>query len=103
MASLIIIDCAYYYEIFVMFTPAITETRMHQNQSKYFSIEQLKRFLKKQIRLKADQGELFVSECLAKDFALHELDKLSEEFKKAGYKVKLKMIGKEKIFSVFWN
>jgi hypothetical protein len=44
-----------------------------------------------------------VSECLAKDFTLHELDKLSEEFKKAGYKVKLKMIGKEKIFSVFWN
>ncbi|MCX5468529.1 hypothetical protein [Acinetobacter nematophilus] len=86
-----------------MFTPAMNETKMHQNQSQYFSIEQLKRFLKRQIRLKADQGELFVSECLAKDFARHELEKLSDEFKKAGYKVKLKIIGEEKIFSVFWN
>jgi hypothetical protein len=86
-----------------MLNPAINQKKINPNQSQYFSIEQLKGFLKKQIRLKADQGELFVSECLAQDFAHSELYNLSEEFKKAGYKVKLKTTGNEKVFSVFWN
>ena len=84
-------------------TPVMNGTKINSNQSQYFSIEQLKKFLKKQIRLKADQGELFVSEHIADNFAQHDLYSLSEEFKQAGYKVKLKMTGDEKIFSVFWN
>jgi len=83
--------------------PKMSETNIDSNQAAYFSIEQLKRFLKTQIRLKADQGELFVSEYITIDFAQHEIINLGEEFKKAGYKVRIKNDGKEKIFSVFWN
>lgn len=83
--------------------PKMNETKTDSNQAPYFSIEQLKRFLKTQIRLKADQGELFVSEYITTDFAQHDIVNLGEEFKKAGYKVRIKNAGKEKIFSVFWN
>ena len=81
----------------------MSETNIDSNQAAYFSIEQLKRFLKTQIRLRADQGELFVSEYITTDFAQHEIVNLGEEFKKAGYKVRIKNAGKEKIFSIFWN
>ncbi|WP_419820538.1 hypothetical protein [Acinetobacter sp.] len=83
--------------------PKMSDNKIDSNHMLYFSIDQLKSFLKNQIRLKADQGELFISEYITKDFTHHEINNLGEEFKKAGYKVKIRNTGEEKIFSVFWN
>jgi hypothetical protein len=67
------------------------------------SIDNLKRFLKSQIVLKADEGELSVSENISKDIDYQDICNLSDEFKQAGYKVQVHSYGDQKIFSVFWN
>ncbi|MEJ5136957.1 MULTISPECIES: hypothetical protein [Acinetobacter] len=67
------------------------------------SIDNLKRFLKSQIVLKADEGELSMSENISKEIDHQDLCNLSDEFKQAGYKVQVRSSGDQKIFSVFWN
>lgn len=67
----------------------------------FSSVEQLKNVLKEQVRLKADAGELYLSEYISKDISQYELDKVCEEFKKSGYKVKISV--EEKLLSIFWN
>lgn len=75
----------------------ITKNIQHQ------TIDNLKRFLKSQIVLKADEGELSVSENISKNIDHQDICNLSDEFKQAGYKVQVRSTGDQKIFSVFWN
>jgi aryl carrier-like protein len=67
------------------------------------SIDQLKKILKDQIRLKADEGELYLSEYISQGINQIELIQLCEELKKSGYKVKIKATIQDTLFSIFWN
>lgn len=82
---------------------ANNQLREIPNNIQQHSIDNLKRFLKSQIVLKADEGELSVSENISKEIDYQEICNLSDEFKQAGYKVQVHLSGDQKIFSVFWN
>lgn len=67
------------------------------------SIEQFKKYFKNQIRVRADEGELYAIERISKLINFKEVEKLSEEFKDAGYKVKVNTVENNFVISVFWN